>query len=123
MADAPTRNISLSLKKSRYDLVQLSNTFQKPKLFIKGLEGEILFALFTDSNGMWRVMAVPVKDQQFESRLKLHEDWRALRDDDLCQKSAIQGCTFVHAAGFIGGNKTKEGALEMATKTIEASQK
>ena len=84
--------------------------------------GTILFAVFTDSNGMWRVMAVPVKDQQFESRLKLHADWRALRDAELVAKSGIEGCTFVHAGGFIGGNQTRGGAIQMATMTIQAKK-
>jgi len=85
----------------------------------QGMEGQILFALFTDSNGMWRVAAVGVKDQKFESRMKLHSEWCALRDEELIAKSGIDGATFVHAAGFIGGNKTREGALAMAAKTIE----
>ena len=46
----------------------------------QGLEGQILFALFTDTNGMWRVSAVGVKDQKFESRMKLYTEWCALRD-------------------------------------------
>ena len=86
---------------------------------MQGLEGQILFALFTDPNGMWRVSAVGVKDQKFESRMKLFSEWCALRDDELVAKSGIEGATFVHAAGFIGGNKTREGALAMAAKTIE----
>ena len=38
-------------------------------------------------------------------------------DDHLCTY-----CIFVHASGFIGGNKTKAGALEMAIKTIAAHE-
>ena len=45
------------------------------------MEGQILFALFTDPNGMWRVSAVGVRDQKFESRMKLFHEWCALRDD------------------------------------------
>lgn len=89
----------------------------------QGIEGQILFAIFTDPNGMWRVMAINERNQQFESRLKLHADWRALRDAELTAKSGIEGGTFVHAAGFIGGNKTRDGALQMAVKTIESSAK
>ena len=52
-------------------------------------------------------------------RLALPEEWRALRDQDLSDKSGIKGCIFAHASGFIGGNKTKEGALEMAVKSLK----
>ena len=87
------------------------------------IEGQILFTLFEDdTNKSWRVCAVPVNDQSFVSRMKLKVDWCALRDQELSETSKIEGCVFVHAAGFIGGNKTKQGALQMARKTIEADQ-
>ena len=40
--------------------------------------------------------------------------YRGLRDDALSQATGVDGCIFIHAAGFIGGNKTKEGALKLA---------
>ena len=90
-------------------------------LFTFSLSGEILYVIFTDQNGTWRVLAVGVKDEGFKSRLALKEDWRALRDQDLVEKSGIEGGVFVHASGFIGGNKTKDGALEMAVQTMKAA--
>ena len=53
-------------------------------------------------------------------RLSLLEEWRGVRDAELTEKSGIPGCIFVHAAGFIGGNETYEGALEMAKRTLSA---
>ena len=29
------------------------------------------------------------------------------------------GCVFVHASGFIGGNATREGVLEMARRALK----
>ena len=52
------------------------------------------------------------------SRLSLLEQWRGVRDEDLAKVSGIPGCIFVHASGFIGGNKTYEGALKMALTTL-----
>ena len=40
--------------------------------------------------------------------------------DRLCPAKGA-GAKFVHAAGFIGGNATLEGALEMALKTMGAA--
>lgn len=74
----------------------------------------IKFVLYTDQAGMWRVQAVTVEGQAFENRLGLPEEWRGVRDEDLTKVSGIQGSKFCHAAGFIGGNETFEGALEMA---------
>lgn len=87
----------------------------------QGIAGEILFVLFADPLGTWRVLAVGVKDEAFKNRLSLKEDWRALRDDDLSAKSGIPGGVFVHASGFVGGNKTKEGVLEMAVQTMKSA--
>lgn len=56
-------------------------------------------------------------------RLPLLEEWRGVRDEALSQLSGIQGCIFVHAGGFIGGNKSMEGALEMARRTLQAAAK
>ncbi|PAA87143.1 hypothetical protein BOX15_Mlig029752g2, partial [Macrostomum lignano] len=82
--------------------------------------GQVLFALYKDNNGNWRVQAVPPDETRgFENRLALLADWRGLRDDELNKVSGIDGCVFVHSSGFIGGNRSFDGALEMARKTIQ----
>ena len=52
-------------------------------------------------------------------RLSLPEDWRGIRDQELTEKSGIPGSIFVHASGFIGGNKTYAGALQMARRALK----
>lgn len=74
----------------------------------------VKFVLYTDQAGMWRIQAVTVEGRRFENRLSLPEEWRGVRDEDLAKLAGIPGCTFCHAAGFIGGNETFEGALQMA---------
>ena len=74
----------------------------------------IKFVLYQDQAGMWRVQAVTVEGKGFENRLSLPEQWRGVRDEDLVSITKIPGSRFVHAAGFIGGNDSFEGALEMA---------
>lgn len=44
--------------------------------------------------------------------------WRGVRDEKLSEVSGIPGGVFVHAGGFIGGNATYEGVLEMARKSL-----
>ncbi|TRY86559.1 hypothetical protein DNTS_018569 [Danionella cerebrum] len=53
--------------------------------------------------------------------LSLLEEWRGLRDEALSSTSGIPGCIFVHAGGFIGGNQTRDGALEMARRTLQTA--
>ncbi|GME72635.1 unnamed protein product [Ambrosiozyma monospora] len=81
-------------------------------------EGSILYVLFADASNNWRIAAVPVNISSFDSRRKLPEAWRGLRDDALSEKAGVEGCVFIHAAGFIGGAKTKEGVIELAKKSL-----
>nr|XP_060618823.1 MYG1 exonuclease [Anolis sagrei ordinatus] len=82
------------------------------------LKKPLKFILYTDQGGQWRVQCVPSGLHTFKNRLPLLEEWRGLRDEQLSEVSGIPGCVFVHSSGFIGGNRTKEGALEMARKTL-----
>lgn len=83
----------------------------------------IKFILYPDQNGQWRVQCVPAGLNTFQNRLSLPEEWRGVRDEALSGLSGIKGCIFVHAGGFIGGNQTQEGALEMARRTLQAAAK
>nr|XP_019580025.1 PREDICTED: UPF0160 protein MYG1, mitochondrial isoform X2 [Rhinolophus sinicus] len=78
----------------------------------------IIFVIYTDQAGQWRVQCVPKELHSFQSRLPLPEPWRGLRDEALDRVSGIPGCVFVHASGFIGGHCTREGALSLARATL-----
>ncbi|KAH9828398.1 Uncharacterized protein family (UPF0160) [Teratosphaeria destructans] len=87
-----------------------------------GAKGQVLYALFAENgepDSKWRIRAVSLEPGSFENRKGLPEAWRGVRDEDLSEVSGIPGCIFVHASGFIGGNQTFEGALEMAKKAVE----
>ena len=63
-----------------------------------------IYVVYPDETaGNWRVQAVPVSPESFESRKALPEAWRGLRDEELSRVSGIGGGIFVHATGFIGG--------------------
>lgn len=85
------------------------------------LKGVIKFAIFSTEKD-WRVQAVPVSPTSFVCRVFLHSKWQGLRDEELSKVSGIENCIFVHSNGFIGGNRTREGALAMAVKTLELNQ-
>lgn len=71
-----------------------------------------------DRSKTWRLQAVAVGPDKFDSRKALPLSWRGLDDDQLSEVSGINGCTFVHMSGFIGGNRTYDGALAMARKSL-----
>lgn len=93
---------SIPWKEHLFELERLNN-----------IEGLIKYVIYSDSRS-WRVQAVPIDSESFESRKPLPEAWRGLRDEELARKCRVANSVFVHASGFIGGNKTREGAIEMA---------
>ncbi|KAJ5740959.1 metal-dependent protein hydrolase [Penicillium malachiteum] len=94
---------------------------------------EVYYVLYPESaaeDSKWRVQCVSESDGSFVSRKPLPEAWRGVRDQDLDgvmaseaekagQAKLPEGAIFVHASGFIGGHKTKEGALAMAIRSLE----
>lgn len=84
-----------------------------------GVAGLVKYCLYTDTAGAWRVQAVPVAKGSFQSRLALPEPWRGVRDAALSELTGIDGCIFVHAGGFIGGNATFEGVMQMAKNALD----
>ncbi|KAI9801317.1 MAG: hypothetical protein M1833_002887 [Piccolia ochrophora] len=85
-------------------------------------EAKVVYALYPekpdDPAAKWRVQAVPVTKDSFESRKPLPEAWRGVRDDKLDEVTGVEGGVFVHASGFIGGNRTRDGAARMAAKAL-----
>lgn len=71
-----------------------------------------------DREHKWRVQAVSAGPGSFESRKALPAAWRGLRDAELDAVTGVPGGVFVHAAGFIGGHATYEGALLLAQKAL-----
>jgi len=82
----------------------------------------ILYVIYTDQASNWRIQCVPERPDSFENRLSLPAAWRGVRDDKLEEVSGVKGAIFVHASGFIGGNKTKEGIMEMVEISLKAAQ-
>ncbi|KAF8072761.1 C27H6.8 [Scenedesmus sp. PABB004] len=81
----------------------------------------ILYVLYEDERERkWRIQCVPPAPGSFEQRKGLPAAWRGLRDDALSEASGVPGGVFVHAGGFIGGNATYDGALEMARRAVAA---
>lgn len=88
----------------------------------EGGDAKVLYVLYPEKptpDAKWRIQAVPVSKDSFESRKPLPEAWRGVRDEELDKVTGINGGVFVHAAGFIGGNETFAGARDMAVKALD----
>ena len=86
-------------------------------------QGNVLYVLFAENgeaDSKWRIRSVSREAGSFENRKDLPDAWKGLRDEELSKVSGVPGGVFIHASGFIGGNKTFEGALEMAKKAVDA---
>ncbi|KAJ4846330.1 hypothetical protein Tsubulata_005924 [Turnera subulata] len=127
----PARSIVMECLAARFNIdpsgeIMVLNRFCPWKLHLFELEEElkiepsIKYVLYEDERAkQWRVQAVAVAPDRFESRKALPARWRGLRDDELSKESTIGGCVFVHMSGFIGGNQTYEGALAMARAALK----
>lgn len=85
-------------------------------------DDNVLFVLYEDERERkWRIQAVSVGPGSFENRKSIGTTaWRGLRDEELSKVSGVPGCVFVHASGFIGGNASYEGVLQMARLSLAA---
>jgi len=83
------------------------------------IEEKAVYVLYPDESNNWRVQCVPPSPESFECRKAMPQEWRGFRDEELSERSGVSGGIFVHMGGFIGGNKTREGALAMAVKALE----
>ncbi|KAF7894902.1 hypothetical protein EAF00_006716 [Botryotinia globosa] len=85
-------------------------------------ENKVLYVLYPENprpDAKWRIQCVPNTKDSFQSRKPLPEAWRGFRDEELSEITGIPGGVFVHAAGFIGGNKTFDGASKMAATAVD----
>ncbi|KAL9018796.1 MAG: hypothetical protein Q9185_003882 [Variospora sp. 1 TL-2023] len=85
-------------------------------------DAQVLYVLYpesADAGAKWRIQAVPVGKDSFESRKPLPEAWRGVRDEELSAVAGVEGCVFAHASGFIGGNVSEKGVREMARMAVE----
>lgn len=99
----------------------------KDHLFNTAGTEDILYLIYPEgANASWRIQACPESPDSFVSRLPLPEAWRGLRDADLdavLKDDGVEaGAIFIHRSGFIGGHKTKEGALAMARLAVRIGE-
>jgi uncharacterized UPF0160 family protein len=66
----------------------------------------------------WLVQCVPPKMGSFAQRQPLPESWAGLRGAELAAVCGVSDAVFTHNGRFIGGARSKEGAIEMARKAV-----
>lgn len=111
----------ISTRRNNADMFLLlkSHLFDLEKHLSIPSDEQVLYVVYPDESGKWRIQCVPESVDSFISRKPLPEPWRGIRDDELSKLTGIERCLFAHASGFIGGNATKEGALQMARAALQ----
>ena len=81
----------------------------------------VVYAIYPVSNGNWMVDTMPPEPGSFEQRLPLPEAWAGLQDAALAEASGVADAVFVHVRRFVGGARSREGALELARRAVAMS--
>lgn len=69
----------------------------------------------------WSVRAVRQDSKTFKNKKDLPKDWAGLRDEELQKITGVKDAVFCHRALFMAVAKSKEGAVELAKKALEAT--
>lgn len=110
------------LIKNTNDYILVSDVYYSCDLILE-IEKEnnknILFLVFPSDN-LYKIRAINIDTTNFSLKCPLKKEWRGRRDDEL--NSMIEGAGFVHSSGFVGTNKTKEGAIKMCRESYESRE-
>lgn len=88
---------------------------------VRGIEGRTKFVIVHNKDDSWRVRAINLKPGSFALRQKLLPRVCGLRDEELIRACGIPDCVFVHSSGFMGINRSFDGALQMAIQSLDSS--
>lgn len=80
----------------------------------------VVYAIYRRESD-WMIVAMPETPGGFDQRVPLPLEWAGLRDAEVQKASGVPDAVFVHAARFCGAAGSKEGALSMARKALEAA--
>lgn len=78
---------------------------------------------YDEENNHWRIVTVKLDKHTIKSRKDFPEEWAGKTDAELQKVSGVRDAVFCHKASFICISKTKEGALELAKRSIEWEDK
>lgn len=87
-------------------------------LEVEALYNKNILYMVYPQDSEYKIRAINVASKNFELKKPLKKDWRGKRSQEL--EVLCDGGIFVHATGFIGLNKTKEGAIRMCRESFIA---
>jgi uncharacterized UPF0160 family protein len=74
----------------------------------------------TPEGGTWGAKGIPVEKTGYALRKDFPAEWAGLSDADLARVSGVPDAVFCHNKRFLAVAKSREGALALARKAVEA---
>jgi len=81
---------------------------------------DALFVVYPRSDGLWTVKAVPKDNGSYQPRKPLPEAWAGKAGEELANVTGVPDAVFAHNGRFMSAAKSKEGALALAEKALNA---
>jgi len=81
---------------------------------------DVLFLVHPRKEGNWGVRAIPEVIDGFVSKKTLPQSWAGKSGQELVDASGVPEATFCHSSGFMCVAETKEGAMALARKALDA---
>jgi len=85
-------------------------------------ESDAKYVIHENSEGKWEAWAVP---QEMETRNNRHyfpEEWAGLKGSELQEVSGVDGAVFCHDKRFVAVATTKDGAIQLVTRSLDYSR-
>ncbi|MBX4189071.1 MYG1 family protein [Candidatus Parcubacteria bacterium] len=78
------------------------------------------FVVYPRREGNWGAKAVPALVNGFERKVYFPESWAGKMDEELKDVSGVEGAVFCHRGKFLAVANSKEAAIELAEKALNA---
>ncbi|EQB60438.1 hypothetical protein NAPIS_ORF01982 [Vairimorpha apis BRL 01] len=99
------------------DYILISNEYYDINLIleIEAIYGKNILYMVYPYESEYKIRAINISSNNFDLKKPLNKKWRGKKDKEL--EILCDGGVFVHSTGFIGSNKTKEGAIKMCRES------
>lgn len=87
---------------------------------LNGLPEPLYAVLFRRDHQTWQLLSINKDRTTYELRKPLPESWRGKKGEELELATAVSGSVFCHNSGFMCIVDTKEGAIMLAEKALNA---
>ena len=81
---------------------------------VRTFDADAYYVIYPAAEGGWIVRCLPPDSKSLKQRVPMPEAWAGLGCAELQEVSGVSDATFCHAARFIAGAKSRDGALSMA---------